>query len=321
MFQERLCLLIGPDEFARQEALQALTQQVLEPEWAEFNLEKFDAAHPVSAVLDGWLTPPLWGERRLLVAELSGDPLASLLEALANVCNARLPDTPNLLVISAPSIDKRRKESKALLKLASLQEFQEIKPWTALKVLQPWLEDQARQRGKRIDRLASEYLIAACGTDKYLLQQQLEKVVTYLGSEPQITREVLEKLVPATESDIFALLEILAKRQTAELFQHFHNLMLREPAPKIMSTLATLIIRLFKARWYREKGFSYQDIAAQLKQHPFVVEKDLKRWSHLGARQLETGMNRLLELQTQSRSSRLTPELALEIWLREMLAL
>lgn len=314
----QLAFLLGSDLYARNEQLKKWIDAWIEPEWQELNLERFDSNQAASAIIDGWLTPPFWGERRVIVAEFQGEALNHLLEELAKICRSHLPQTNNYLVIHCDAIDKRRKDTKELLKLAVVSEFQEIKRWNVEKDLYPWVEEQVRRSGKRISRPAIEQLVNGCGSDKFALRQALDKLLMYLGDAGQIEAEAVKLLVSPTETDIFLLLELIAARDREKVFGHLQNLLHKDHPSKILSTLGTMINRLFQSRWLAAQGHSQQEIAQQLGQNPYVIKMDLQRWKHYRLEQLETGFHRLLELQTRTRTSRLSPELALELWLGEM---
>lgn len=311
--------LLGGDLYARQEQLTKWLDKWLEPEWRELNLERFDGSQPASATLDAWLTPPFWGERRVVLAEGGSEALQSLLEALAALCAEKLPDTQNILVIHSESLDKRKKAIKELLKLAEVCEFQEIKRWNVQQELYPWIEEQVRRSGKRITRTAIDLLVQACGSDKFALRQALDKLLIYLGEQNQIEAEAVSLLVSHKDSDIFLWLETIASQDQDKAFAHLQTLLQKDNASKILSTLATLFNRVFQARWLAAQQTPQPEIAQLLGLNPYVLKKDLERWRSHPLERLEAGMHELLELQTRTRSSRLEPELALEIWLGNLL--
>lgn len=316
---KRLFFVVGPELFARQNQIQQWVQQWLEPEWQALNLEKHDGAQGIAPVIDGWLTPPFWGSRRMLIAELQAEPLGELLSELGTRFASGLPDTQNILVISAERLDKRRKGLKALLQQAELVEFGEVKRWNVERELYPWVEGELRARGKHISRPALKELVEACGTDRYLLQQQLEKLLLYIGDQPQIELDTVRLLVPRTESDVFYLFELIAARQAEGAYRQLQALLLREHPNKLISTLGTSMTRLFRTRWAAQQGQDSQAIASLLGLHPYVVKMDLQRWRSFSLEALEQGLQRLLSLQTRTRQTRLSPEQALEIWLGDML--
>jgi len=317
--KQRLYLILGTDAYARQNKIHELTGQWLAPEWQDLNLERYDHSQSIATVLDGWLTPPFWGERRVIVAEVQGDVLQELLTELGKRCAQGAPDTENILIMSAEKVDKRRKGLKDLLKQIEVIEFSEVKRWNVQKELYPWVDQQLQAQGKRISRQALKELVEASGTDKFLLRQQLDKLLMYLGADPQIELEMVQKLVPRTESDIFLLLELLAARQPEAAYGHLQTLLLREHPSKIMAALGTSLVRLYRTRWSAHLGQNHQDIAQELGLNPYVVKMDLQRWGSYRLESLEKGLKRLLELQTRTHQSRLKPDLALEIWLGDML--
>lgn len=319
MLKERLFVVTGNDLFARQERIKALVDEYLETEWREFNLEKFDGSQGTAAILDGWLTPPFWGNRRVLLAELQLEDANGLLSAIHDWLQQEHGQPDNVLILSTEKIDRRLKANKAVLQEASHAEYAEVLRWKIQEELYPWIEKRVRQEGKKIQRRALELLVGDCGSDKYLLQQTLEKLLVYLGEELEITEEIVRSLVTQTESDIFLLLDLLARRQSGPAYQQLQTLLLREPPEKILSTLGTLLTRSYRTRWYQHLGYRPEEIASSQKMKPTVVKMDLKRWSAYSLPELETGLNRLLELQVRTRRSRLKAELALEIWLGDFL--
>ena len=319
MLKEQLFIVTGNDYFARQECIKGIVAAKLSPEWIELNLEKFDGSQGISAILDGWLTPPFWGERRVLLAELQSEETNALLLALSEQIAKSPPQTDNVLILATDKIDKRLKANKSVLKLASLSEFAEIKSWNVQKELRPWIEQRVRSEGKHISRGAVDLLISDCGSNKFILQQSIEKILVYLGADPEINEGIVKKLVMQTESDIFLLLDLLAERKAGEAYIQLQTLLLSDAPEKVIATLGTMITKSYRVRWYQHLGHSSDEIAQQVKLHPYVVKMDLKRWAAFTLEHLESAMNYLLELQTRTRRSRLKSGLALELWLGEFL--
>lgn len=323
--KDRLYLITGPDLYAREAILKKYVDQFLEPEFASLNFEKYDQPPETGPVFDAWITPPFWGERRVIHAHLGAEGLAELAQTIDDhLAPGFAPD--NVLLISAEGLDKRRKANKALLKIATHIVCEEIKRWNAHKILGPWLREQVQAAGWSIMPDAVDYLIDACGTDKHLLQSAVDKVMLYLdtpdmpASMRSIRLEVVRELVVQTESDIFLWLELIARRDHQAAFAHFHTLLLRENPNKILSTLGTSIIRLYRTLFYQSQGRNQAEIAKILGMNPYVVKMDLQRWQRFSLPKMTHSMQYLLDLQVRSRSSRLKPELALEMWLGDILS-
>lgn len=318
-------MITGNDVYAREAILKKYVNQFLEPEFASLNFEKYDQPTETGPVFDAWITPPFWGERRVIHTHLNAEGMAELAQTIDDHLGADFSPN-NVLLISAEGLDKRRKANKSLLKIATHIECEEIKRWNAHKVLAPWLREQVQSVGWSIMPDAVDYLIDACGTNKHLLQSALDKVLLYLdepdlsAAKRSIRLETVRQLVVQTESDIFLWLELIASRDHQAAFSHFHTLLLRENPNKILSTLGTSVTRLYRTLFYQSQGRSQADIAKLLGMNPYVVKMDLQRWQRFSLAKMTHSMQYLLDLQVRSRSSRLKPELALEMWLGDILS-
>jgi DNA polymerase III delta subunit len=315
-----LFLLTGEDTWQQRHYLQELVEQSLDPEWRTFNLESFNGEDiEASKLLENWLTPPFWGERRLIQAEFrTTETLNNTLGTLAAYLTTHTPETPNLMILIATSVDKRRKEVKSALKWFQHHEFPAIKPWNFEKELYPWIEQAARRKGKRIARQAQEILAHALGADKHSLEQTLDKLVTFLGPEPQIEAQHVRTLVTKTEADIFGFLEALAHRHTESALLHLHQQLLRDNPESIIASLAANLRMLYRARQLQHQQWSLDDIARETGQHAFRLKKNLELWHAYSLSGLEKGLRALLATQTQlHQGMRLSPTLALELWIQQ----
>jgi DNA polymerase-3 subunit delta len=316
-----LYVLTGADRWSRQDHLKQLVAQALDPEWQDLNLERFDGEQTESsAVVDSWLTAPFWGDRRVTVVEFSstGEKWSQLLADLAML--VQKPDfaPPNVLILVSESLDKRKKEVKQLLTFAEHRDFQPVKSWNAEKELAPWLDEQVRKVGKRMSREAIQYLITAIGVDKQALTSALDKLLLYVGDEGLIDEPITRRLVQPTEADVFTLMEHLARRDQGAALLQLQNLLHREPAQKILATLCTLMRNISRAKTLQEQRWDPARIAEQLGQNAFALKKNLDQWRSYSARQLDQSLRRLLNLDATSKRTRLTPQLALEIWICEL---
>jgi DNA polymerase-3 subunit delta len=324
MSLERIFLLTGEDEWQRGRYLHGLVEKQLDPEWRDFNLERFNGDETEPArILESWLTPPFWGECRLLQVEFLRSPeaLNTLMGVLGDYTDKHAPESPNYLVMLSESVDKRRKETKSLIKKIQHHDFQAIKSWNIEKELHPWIEEELRKAGKRISRPALQYLARALGTDKFALQQSIEKLLTFLGSETMLEESHVRALVTPTEADVFGLLECLAQRREAQALQDLHQQLLHESPEGILASLAANLRSLYRAKYLQTQKWGQEEIAKELGQHSFRLKKNLELWQGYSLKEIDGGLRRLLDLQTRMRQGlRLNPAMALELWLHEVIS-
>lgn len=76
--------------------------------------------------------------------------------------------------------------------------------------LEDWLIAIAEKNGKQLSKSNARFLIEITGDDRALLVSQIEKFVTYLGENNEITTEIIEMMAPQTkEYDIFKLIKAI----------------------------------------------------------------------------------------------------------------
>ena len=140
-------------------------------------------------------------------------------------CNLRLKNFPTLidngfgpgvtLLISATEVDKRRSFYKTLVKRAELQVFDRLDSARA-----GWEEEATeivRQRAKKrklqFDDDALDLFVLLTGGDTRQIENELEKIDTFLGKDRSVRVELVRELVPVSRAGvIFELSNALSAR-------------------------------------------------------------------------------------------------------------
>jgi len=178
-------LLWGDDEAARNRAVEALVQKLVDPAWASINLSRLDGNDPAQAAqaLEEARTPPFGGGARVVVLQRS--PFCSACPAeLASQLEASLPliaSDGHLLLCSATKPDARLRTTKALRQVAEEQSFVLPAMWDGEGLLE-LVQRTAGGLGLRLDAEAGEALADAIGSDSTRLASELEKLSLYSQS-------------------------------------------------------------------------------------------------------------------------------------------
>ncbi|MFM8605169.1 MAG: DNA polymerase III subunit delta, partial [Cyanobium sp.] len=117
----------GDDEAARQRAVEALVETLVDPAWAAINLSRLDGNDPAEAAraLEEARTPPFAGGARVVVLQRSpftgacGSELASRFEASLEL----IPENCHLVLVSPGKPDARLRTTKALRARAEERSF------------------------------------------------------------------------------------------------------------------------------------------------------------------------------------------------------
>lgn len=242
-------LFWGEDTYRLSKAVQALHQEVLDPEWLSFNLDKIDVASGsdgTASVIQGLnqvMTPPFGLGHRLVWLT---NPLVGATADLLPEFERTLPDLPptsHLLLTQTTKPDGRSKLTKLLQKQAQVTEFALIPPWKTAQILQ-MVKRAAHDLQVPLTQAAGEQLADAVGNDTRRLYGELEKLKLYsLSSDAQnktkrIGLEIVQHLVSSTTQNSLQLAETIRQGQTDQALGLVAELLnLNEPGLKIVATL------------------------------------------------------------------------------------
>lgn len=327
-------LLWGSDGFSREQAQRALIDRVVDPAWRAFNLTLLPPDATLAEACSSVQTPPFGsGGRAVVVANstLFGPSKGSAAEGEPEERKASEGNTAilenllrhnwiagNCLIFSAESVDRRRRLFKTIESLGEVREFNPVKPWEAERILLPWLEEEAGRSGARLTRAAGECLLQAVGTDRQRLYSELQKVITFAGSGVPIQPDHVTQIVSGEEADIFSWLELLARRDFEAALTRLRRLLLVEPVLKIIASLGTNLVRLYRMKLLHETGQSPGAIASAVGTSPGLVGKTLKLWQGYTTVQIFRHLESLLDLEValKTRGGGRADQVAhLEVWL------
>jgi DNA polymerase III subunit delta len=224
--------VLGSDEAEVKRAAGELASNLTPPDAGDFGLEIIDgvadnadqAEARVRMAIEALQTLPFFGNKKLVwlknVNFLGDDQKArstlvqSALEELSGLIDGGFGPGITLLV-SATDVDKRRSFYRTLVKRAEVQVFDRLDSsrsgWEeqALEMVQ----ERAENRKLEFDEDALDLFVLLTGGNTRQIDNELEKIDTFLGKERNITAELVRELVPLSRAGvIFELGNALAAR-------------------------------------------------------------------------------------------------------------
>jgi len=183
-----------------------------------------------------------------------------------------------------------------------------------------WIETRARARGGQITRDGTYELINTVGDNLRLLDQELQKLVTYTAGERAISREDVRLLVPeAAEADIFQMVDALGQGNGRRAIALLHHLLDDGAAPLYLLAMIVRQYRLLlQVKELIGQGLRLPAIASELKQRDFVVEKMTGQARRYSLPQLEAIYERLLETDLAIKTGQMEPVMALDVLVAEL---
>jgi len=224
--------VLGSDEAEVKRVAAELATDLTPPNAGDFGLETIDGAADnadqaearIRSAIEALQTLPFFGSTKVVwlknVNFLGDDQKArsalvqSALEELSELIDSDFGPGITLL-ISATEVDKRRSFYKALLKRADVQVFDRLDSsrsgWEeeALELVQ----QRAKKRKLQFDEDALGLFALLTGGDTRQIENELEKIDTFLGKDRVLNAELVRELVPLSRAGvIFELGNALAAR-------------------------------------------------------------------------------------------------------------
>jgi DNA polymerase-3 subunit delta len=328
----------GDDEFSRTEQVNKFRAQMGDPQFADLSITTFDGRRlTLSELQHACDAVPFLSDKRLVIVEgmlARFDPRHSRddgeeteeLEAEANPALAkelkeyltRLPGTTRLVFVESKTLAKNNpilKYAESDKGNAHVKEFEELKP----RALPKWIQDRVKEKGGTIEPAAIEELATHVGTDLRLIDIEIEKLMTYRNGEMIRADDVRALVAPVRESDIFALVDALGRRETGNALRLLHAQLDHDASPiYLLSMIVRQFRLLLQMKDLAARGMPLAAAREQLKLHPFVAEKTWNQALNFSLLQLEAIYQRLLDTDVSIKTGRSEPVVALDVLIVEL---
>ncbi len=318
-------VLHGEDEFSRSEVLAKMKARMGDPAMADLNTTVLDGTKvSLSELMHACDAVPFLADRRLVIVEGLLTRLEAggkeqpawkkeYLEALTAYLE-RLPETTRLVFLESKSLNPNHSVLKLALADKERGYVKEFRPPTSGK-LRRWITDRVERKGGEIEPSAAEALAAFVGSDLRLLDQELDKLVSYVNRARPITRADVHLLVSyAQQANVFEMVDALGRRDGEQALKLLHRLL--EDGEHPLSLLG-MIVRQFRimiqVKDLIARGVPPAKVGAQLGLHRFVAEKGLRQSRNFSMKQLETIYGKLLETDLAIKTGRMDQVLALDM--------
>jgi len=226
---------------------------------------------------------------------------------------AGLPTTT--LLVLHEHVDPREEKDHWLVKQAAKgkmrkERFMSPHQWEMID----WIVKEAKSQGGEIARDAASRLAEMSGENPRQAAQEITKLLTYTNYERPIRLADVEKVSLVTsQANVFAMVDALATGNGKQA-QALLRRLLEEEDPFM---LWGMVIRQFRllilAREVIESGGDVPGVQKALGVHEFVAKKIFPQAQRFSMAALESIHHRLLEIDVEVKTGRITLELALEI--------
>lgn len=312
-------LLVGEEAYYVDETISKLRAALggEDGEYAQFDC----AEQPVDFVIDEADTIPFFSDRKLVVArnasflratEKGKEKIEHDLSRLEAWLEHPTEQCVTVFVAPYEKLDERKKVTKLMKKHAILLEAAQLKEHD----LAVWIQQEIAAQQGRITDDAVGKLIEMVGANMLQLRLEIEKLLLFVEGDV-IDAHVVENLVAKTlEHDAFKLLNAYLARDIVTAVTIYHDLLRQKEEPIMLVGLLASNIRTMNHVYYLEKkGYHPQQIAKQLKLHPYRVKLMIENRRRPTEERLLKALHRLAEVDLKLKTTGGNRERHLELFL------
>lgn len=317
-----LYLLHGDNDLKREEALTALIRETgLTDDLRDLNMETLSGTVTAGELSRACDPIPFLADARVVVvrnglANLKGDAARSVTEYFPN-----LPPTTHLAFVEESKLSQRSIVYKALKNLGA-----EIEHFTLpnARALPGWIVDRTRHRGGCIDRRAAAQLAQNIGPKLRILDQEIQKLMLYVGEGEVIMPEDVRVMVPYIQAAdvIFNMVDAVGHRNPQRATIYLHRLLnVGEHPLGIFGMVVRQFRLLMQVRWMLDRRHSEREIISRLSLHPYVAQKISAQARRFTLDQLRRAYRILMESDLSIKKGQILPESALDLLMAQLTSL
>ena len=312
-------LMFGAEEFLLDEAYVQLKTTLCKDETAQYDMEIIDAEDINSnqvydKIVDSCYAYPFVSEKRIVIVK-HFEKLTSGRISKKNQENPALskylsnPQPTTFLIIlssddklnGAGSATKKVKADKPAKALPFpygliLDKFEYIEfPIIYESKYPDWLQKRCGKFGKEIKADAVELLVAQTNTSLRDLNNELQKILLYIGDKKQITAQDVAFIAGASRvNNVFELQKAVGKRQLSKTLSIIENMLAYERQEMLIITMLTrYFVILFKLIEEAGKGQNQYQLAGKAGVSPYFINEYLEALNNYTPQEIE---NSFIEL-------------------------
>lgn len=301
-------LLYGSERYLVLKMKEKLRNAILSPE-DSFNYSYFEGKKiNLVNLKELSQTMPFFSETRLILVEESGLFKKSF-DEMVDILKQASQTTKFIFVES--EVDKRNKLYKYIKKNGYAAELNGMTE----KELLTFMAHIIGNAKKKIRENTAKYFLAVAGTDMSLLQNEMEKVIAYVGDREEITKKDIDAIVTVEITNkIFDMLtHIIYKRQQEALDLYYDLVAKKEPPLRILALLIRQFQILLQVKDMQKHKKSRAEMAKIVGLAPFIVGKYENQARGFSLEQLRESIKQCVDVEEKIKTGQMVDRIGVEL--------
>jgi DNA polymerase-3 subunit delta len=314
-----LYVLHGENELQRREALNAVVEDSgVTPDFRDMNTETLEGSVSVGDLRRACSVVPFLGEARIVIAY---DVLSKARKEVAQEIGdylSQIPETTHLIFVEAKKLPKRHPAMAAAIRAEADVRYFDLPDD---RDLPRWIRERTGKLGGEIEPRAAALLSQNIGSNMRLLDEEIRKLLLYVGDRKAITADDVQVMVPYVQSAdvIFQMVDAVGQRNARRAVIYLHRLLeVGEHPLGIFGMIVRQFRLMIQVRWLMDQRYTQQQIISRLKLHPYVARKIYGQASQFTPSQLRDAYQVLAETDLAIKRGLMDAETALDALIAEL---
>lgn len=275
-----IVVAFGDEDFLRRQALKAVRESLLGPEYDDFTYSERPGDEVALAdVLDELATPPFLGEHRMVVVYAADKFVSAHREKLQAYLDRS--SATGVLFLDLRTWESRTNLYKKVEQAGLAIDCKALPPAAVADWCVRWIR---LHHGATMTRPAAQWLVELVGPSLGMLDQELEKLATSAGPDQPIDPSMVDRLVSASRVETaFKVLEMVFTDDVAGAIVYLRRAFLAGESPVgILAMMLAQLRKLTKASREILAGAPMEKSLAAAGIPPFAIGKSVAQLRHLG---------------------------------------
>jgi len=318
-------LLHGEDEIAIARFVTNLKAKLGDPASAALSITSLDGHN---LILDELVTAisalPFLTSRRLVILDhpLAAFPGEQGQRKLLDLLSRIPPTTAVVLVEHVSLISFKMKKSgkthwleKWALDSSDRVYLREFK-LPGREGMAGWIQGRARESGGIFSGSAATKLASQVGDDVRILDQEIQKLLTFVRYDRPVTEEDVMKLTPySREADIFEMVDAIGNRDRSRAERVYHRLLQDEDPAGIFQMVVRQFRLMILVKEILDRNESEEHLIKTFRLSPYEVKKISSQARRFKQSDLESNYHRLVEIDFGVKSGEIDVDLGMELFI------
>ena len=253
-------------------------------------------------------------ERMAIVINQADKLKKAALQAIEEYLNK--PTKGIYLILSATSLTSTTNFYKKIEKIGIILDVPQEKSWEKEKTLSDWVGGAVAAAGKQIDQSVSQFLVKQIGSDQMVLQQEVEKLLCYIGERKMITlADVSAVSCSVNIETVFQLGEAIFRRDAKNALGICKALIAD-------GTVLIVLLKQLRTQFQTDyqvcsilaQGGTSREVAVQFPyMKGFILDRHIQAAQNYGAQRFKKGIICIDDMDVKAKNSSVDPEALAEL--------